>query len=199
MCADSVQASVALFTHSGIGTVRIWPPLPTRSAICNLQSPNGLRAAEWIHVQARQLSASKATSHEREAFTDVVQLNYGCCCCAKVRAALVLDSDVILGLQGYPDPHQEASNEKTISRGARRDGGDRGRGCAPEADASPYHGPGPGDSDKSGVDGGPGAQDPVERTGPAGPLDLRRRGALAAIGSVWQPRVFYARRTGRIG
>ena len=40
--------------------------------------------------------------------TEVVRLNYGCCCCAKVRAALVLDSDVIWELQGYPDPHQEA-------------------------------------------------------------------------------------------
>ena len=30
------------------------------------------------------------------------------CGCAKVRAALVLDSDVIWGLQRYPDPHQEA-------------------------------------------------------------------------------------------
>src|SRR6266516_5193798 len=120
---------------------------------------------------------------------------------AKLRAVLVLDSEGIWGLQGYPDPHQEACHEKTIFRGGRCGDGDRGRVCAPEADPSPNHGPGPGgcDTDRSGVDGGPGTQDPVERTGPAGPLELRRRGALAAIGSVWQQRVFYARGTGRIG
>jgi hypothetical protein len=38
MCADSVQESTVLFTQRGIGTVRIWPPLPTRSAITQCSS-----------------------------------------------------------------------------------------------------------------------------------------------------------------
>jgi len=33
ICADAVQASTALLTHSGMGNVRIWPPFPIKSAM----------------------------------------------------------------------------------------------------------------------------------------------------------------------
>ena len=36
--APRVQASTAVFTHAGIGTVRMWPPFPTKSAMTQCSS-----------------------------------------------------------------------------------------------------------------------------------------------------------------
>ena len=38
IAAAAVQASTAAFTHAGIGTVRMWPALPTRSAMTQCSS-----------------------------------------------------------------------------------------------------------------------------------------------------------------
>jgi len=55
ICADSVQASTALFTHSGIGTVRIWPPLPIKSAITQCSSRSGIGILEQFDQSLRGL------------------------------------------------------------------------------------------------------------------------------------------------
>src|SRR5436309_1372423 len=69
ICADAVQASTVLFTHTGIGTVRIWPPFPIKS-----RSPNVLRAVESTSSSARAI-------HPAEGHTQSASRASLCCAC----------------------------------------------------------------------------------------------------------------------
>ena len=42
--AAATQRSMVAFTHSGTGTVRMWPPLPTRSTMAQCSS----RCCKWV-------------------------------------------------------------------------------------------------------------------------------------------------------
>jgi len=56
----SFHSSIAAFTHAGIGTVRMCPAFPIRSAI-----PAFLSQLRGVHAQGQQLAPSQPASHQR--------------------------------------------------------------------------------------------------------------------------------------